>query len=53
VIIMVVGVLAARWAGTATDKRLRTKKMEPPLRILLVRVLRIVVIAAAGTCSES
>ena len=51
VIIMVVGILAARWVGTATDKRLRTKKMEPPLRILLVRVLRIVVIAAAGVAA--
>src|SRR5207244_1317310 len=51
VIIMVVGVLAARWVGTATDQRLRTKKMEPPLRILLVRVLRIVVIGAAAVAA--
>jgi small conductance mechanosensitive channel len=51
VIIMVVGVLAARWVGKAADQRLRTKKMEPPLRILLVRVLRIVVIAAAGVAA--
>jgi len=51
VVIMIVGVLAARWVGKAAEQRLQKGKMEPPLRILLVRVLRIVIIAAAGVAA--
>ena len=47
VIILVVGVLAARWVGGLADRRLRKSKMEPPLRILIVRVVRIAVVAFA------
>ena len=51
VIILIAGVLAARWVGNATDRRLKRGKMEPPMRILLVRVLRIAVIAVAGVAA--
>jgi small conductance mechanosensitive channel len=47
IVILIVGVLIARWAGNAADRRMRKGKMEPPMRILLVRVLRIAVIAVA------
>jgi small conductance mechanosensitive channel len=47
VLILVAGMVVARWVGTIADTRLRKSKMEPPLRILIVRVLRIAVIAVA------
>jgi len=51
ILILIAGVLAARWVGRATDQRLKKGKMEPPMRILLVRVLRIAVIAVAGVAA--
>jgi small conductance mechanosensitive channel len=47
-VILAVGFLAARWVGAATDRRLRKGTMEPPMRILIVRVVRIAVIVMAG-----
>ena len=47
-VILAVGFVAARWAGAVTDRRLRKGTMEPPMRILIVRVVRIAVIAMAG-----
>ena len=47
IVILIVGVLAARWIGTLADRRFARGKMEPPMRILLVRVIRIAVIAVA------
>lgn len=44
-VILAAGVLAARWLGSIVDRRLRKGTMEPPMRILLVRVLRILVFA--------
>ena len=46
-LIMVAGVLVARWVGRVADQRMRKGAMEPPMRILLVRVIRIAVIALA------
>jgi small conductance mechanosensitive channel len=46
-VILGAGVLAARWIGAMIDRRLRKTNMEPPMRILLVRVLRILVFAVA------
>ena len=51
ILILIAGVIAARWTANFTDQRLRKGKMEPPLRILLVRVLRVVVIAVAGVAA--
>ena len=44
-IILAVSVLVARWVGALVDARLKRTSMEPPLRILLVRVVRVVVFA--------
>ena len=46
-VILIAGVLAARWVGAFADRRMRKSTMEPPMRILLVRVVRIVVFAFA------
>jgi len=46
-LILVVGFLIARWVASAVDGRLRRGAMEPPMRILLVRVVRVLVLAVA------
>ncbi len=43
VIILVVGGLIARWLGKLTDKWLTKQHLEPPIRLLLVRVVRLLV----------
>jgi small conductance mechanosensitive channel len=40
-VILVVGMLAAKWVGRAVDGRLSRVEMEPPVRMLLVRVVKI------------
>jgi small conductance mechanosensitive channel len=44
IIILVVGVLAARWIGKLSDRWLQSHVKEPPTRMLLVRVVRVLVI---------
>jgi small conductance mechanosensitive channel len=51
VLIMVAGFIAARWTASLIDARLRKGAMEPPMRILIVRVLRVVVLALAGVAA--
>jgi len=46
-IIFVVGLLAARWLGEMADRRMARKAVEPPMRTLAVRALRIVVMLFA------
>src|SRR3989475_11581423 len=46
-VILVGGALVARWVGQLVDQRLQKQAMEPPMRILIVRVLTIVVMAFA------
>ncbi len=46
-IILVVGALIARWTGRLLDRRLQRQAMEPPMRLLLVRVTRIIVLLFA------
>jgi small conductance mechanosensitive channel len=48
VIILTIGGLAARWIGKITDDWLTKKQVEPPIRMLAVRVLRLVVFALAA-----
>src|SRR6266478_5991001 len=45
VIILLAGVLAARWIGRVTEQWLTKKAVEPPIRMLAVRVLRLLVFA--------
>jgi small conductance mechanosensitive channel len=46
-IILVVGAIVARWLGSATDKWLTKVQLEPPVRVLLVRLVRLVVFGFA------
>jgi len=46
-IIIIVGLIAARWIGKLVDRWLEGKAMEPPMRKLLVRMLRLFVFALA------
>jgi small conductance mechanosensitive channel len=46
-VILVAGVVIARWTGRLTNGWLERQATEPPLRILLVRVLRVVVLLFA------
>ncbi len=47
-IILIVGALIARWTGNLTGKWLEKQKLEPPVCILLVRVVRLLVFGLAG-----
>ena len=42
-IILVAGLIVGRWLGALVDQRLRGRAMEPPMRVLIVRVLKSVV----------
>jgi len=45
--ILAVGFLVARWLGGMADQRFQKQQMEPPMRILLVRVIKILVLIMA------
>jgi small conductance mechanosensitive channel len=47
VAVIIVGVLAARWIGKLVERWLERKAMEPPVRMLLVRITKLLVFAAA------
>lgn len=42
--IFTVGVMTARWAGNLTQQQLERHTLEPPVRLLLVRVVKIIVL---------
>ena len=44
IVILLVGVLAARWVGKISDQWLQSHVKDPPTRMLLVRVIRVLVI---------
>jgi small conductance mechanosensitive channel len=46
-IILVVGGLIARWLGGLSDKWLTKQHLEPPIRLLMVRVVRLIVFGLA------
>jgi len=46
-VILGVGVIVARWLGEVADRRMARKAVEPPMRTLAVRALRIVVMLFA------
>ncbi|MGH7275494.1 MAG: mechanosensitive ion channel family protein [Candidatus Rokuibacteriota bacterium] len=48
VVILVVGAVAAKWIGSLTDRGLEKKAIEPPMRKLIVRVVKVVVVLFAG-----
>ena len=45
IVILLIGLFFARWLGNVLARRLEKQHMEPPLRILLVRVVRLIVMA--------
>ena len=45
VVLIIAGLLAAGWMGRLLDRWLERKAMEPPMRMLLVRILRLLVFA--------
>ena len=47
VVILVVGFLVARWLGGMADRRFQKQQMEPPMRSLMVRVIKIIVLIMA------
>ncbi|HET7342042.1 MAG TPA: mechanosensitive ion channel domain-containing protein [Methylomirabilota bacterium] len=47
IVILGAGAIVGRWVGGLTDARLRSRAMEPPLRVLIVRALRILVMLFA------
>jgi small conductance mechanosensitive channel len=47
-VILLAGFIVARWIGAVADRRLRKGTMEPPMRILIVRVVRILVLVVAA-----
>src|SRR5271154_394788 len=46
-VVVVVGLIAARWIGKLLDNRLSRKSMEPPMRILIVRIVRLLILVMA------
>jgi small conductance mechanosensitive channel len=46
-IVVVIGFIVARWIGKLTDRWLTSKAMEPPVRMLLVRIARLLVFGMA------
>lgn len=46
-VVIVVGLLAARWLGKLVDGWLNRKAMEPPMRMLVVRILKLLIFALA------
>lgn len=47
VVILIVGFIAARWIGNILDRWLERKAMEPPMRMLVVRIVRLLIFAFA------
>jgi small conductance mechanosensitive channel len=45
--VIIGGLLAARWIGNALDRWLERKAMEPPMRMLLTRIVRLLIFAFA------
>src|SRR6266704_719971 len=45
IVILGVGLLLARWVGNLVQKGLQRQEMEPPIRTLLVRFIKVLVIA--------
>jgi len=46
-VIVLIGLIAARWAGKLLDPWLGRKKLEPPVRMLVVRVVKLLVVGIA------
>jgi small conductance mechanosensitive channel len=47
-IILVLGVLAGRWVARLLTPTLERKQLEPPVRMLILRIFRLLIVAFAG-----
>lgn len=47
IVVIIIGMVAARWIGKLVDRWMERKTMEPPLRTLLVRVARLLIFGLA------
>ncbi len=47
IVVVIVGFIVARWVGKLMEKWLERKAMEPPVRMLLVRVVKLLVLVGA------
>ena len=47
IIILIAGAIIAQWVGRLTDKGLTKHHLEPPIRVLMVRVIRLIVFGFA------
>jgi small conductance mechanosensitive channel len=45
IVILIVGIFFAKWVGTVAHQRLTRVEMEPPVRMLLVRIVKILILA--------
>src|SRR5881397_104030 len=43
IIILIIGLMVARWAGKFADQWLEKHHLEPPIRLLLVRIVKLIV----------
>jgi len=48
IVILIVGAMLAKWLGKLADGWLVKHALEPPIRILIVRIIKLVVFALAG-----
>jgi small conductance mechanosensitive channel len=46
-VIVIIGLIAARWIGRLIDRWFERKTMEPPVRMLLVRIIKLLVFLSA------
>ena len=44
ILIVAAGLIVARWIGKATDRALRRLQLEPPVRLLIVRMARVLIL---------
>ena len=47
-IILIIGVMAGRWAARLLMPALERKQLEPPVRMLIIRICRLLILAFAG-----
>lgn len=45
IVIFIVGILVAKWAGNVAHQRLTRVEMEPPVRMLLARIVKMLILA--------